>query len=168
MPPTLPIPPATLDDFKKRFARDFKYGEGTDTVMDSDIANAMQDALLVFNPRLFSVVDGWLGFLYVSAHFVRINVEAAGGLAAESEGLGIENQAEQVLNSAGAGGVQKGYVEPPDFVKKMPLLMQLWLTTYGQKYVAMLQPKMVGAVSAVLGPSDFEGANMPSMPFTDQ
>ena len=47
MPPTLPTPPATLDDFKKRFSRDFKYGKGLDTVRDEDIANAMTDAMTV-------------------------------------------------------------------------------------------------------------------------
>lgn len=167
MPPTLPTPPATLDDFKLRFKRDFKYGAGTDTVMDSDIANAMQDALVVFNPRLFSIADGWNGFLYITAHFVRINVEAAGGLQTESEGLGIENQAEQVLNSAGVSGVNKAYVEPPDWVKRFPLLQQLWLTTYGQKYVAMLQPKLVGNVSIVAGPTDFGTGPLPPVPFTN-
>ncbi len=169
MPPSLPTPPATLDDFKKRFARDFKYGKGTDTVMDSDIANAMQDAMAVFNPGLFSVADGWLGFLYVAAHYVRLNVEAAGGLNAEGEGLGVENQAEQVLSGAGAGGVNKNYVDPPEWVKKSPLLQQLWLTTYGQKYVAMVQPKLVGNVGILAGPSDFLGApgNMPSVPFAE-
>lgn len=167
MPPTQRIPPATLNDFKKRFARDFKYGSGPDTVMDSDIANAMQDALLVFNPGLFSVADGWLGFLYIVAHYVRINIEAAGGLALQNEGLGTENQAEQVLSGAGISGVSKNYVEPPDWVKRIPILQQFWLTTYGQKYVAMVQPKLVGNVGAVMGPSDFIGGTTPRVPFTD-
>ncbi len=170
MPPTLRTPPATLGDFKTRFARDFKYGQGKDTVMDADIANAMIDAGAVFNPGLFSVADGWLAFLYVTAHFVRINIEAAGGLQAMEEGLGIENQAEQVLNSKGAAGINVGYVDPPDFIKRIPLLLQLWLTTYGQKYVAMLQPKLVGNVQVVAGPSSFgpgDGA-MPGIPGTDQ
>lgn len=167
MPPPLPTPPATLDDFKKRFVRDFKYGKGTDTVMDTDIANAMQDAMAVFNPGLFSVADGWTGFLYLSAHFVRINVEAAGGLQALNEGLGIENQAEQVLNSAGVAGINKGYVDPPDWIKRFPLLQQLWLTTYGQKYCAMVQPKLVGAVSGVSGPVPPGIGIMPDVPFTD-
>lgn len=168
MAPTLPTPPATLADFKARFARDFKYGTGKDTVMDADIVNAMSDAMLVFNPGLFSVADGWLGFLYVTAHYVRINIEAVGGLQAEPEGLGVDNQAEQVLTGSGVTGVSTNYLDPPDWVKRIPLLQQLWLTTYGQKYVAMVQPKLVGNVGAVSGPSDFIGANMPSMPFTDQ
>lgn len=159
--------PATLDDFKARFKRDFKYGAGTDTVMDDDIANAMVDAGAVFNPALFSVADGWLGFLYLTAHFVRINIEAAGGLQAETEGLGIENQAEQVLNSAGVGPANKSYVEPPDWVKKIPLFQQLWLTTYGQKYVAMAQPMLVGGVTVVAGPIAYGTGPQPPVPFSD-
>lgn len=168
MAPTLPTPPATLDDFKKRFSRDFKCGQGKDSVMDTDIANAMTDAMTVFNPGLFSIADGWVGFLYLTAHYVRINIEAAGGLQAESEGMGVENQAEQVLNSASLGGVNSGYVDPPDFIKRIPLLLQLWTTTYGQKYVAMLQPKLVGNVGVASGPIDAGAVGSPSIPFTDQ
>lgn len=167
MPPTLPTPPATLADFKLRFERDFKFGTGKDTVMDADIVNAMQDAMTVFNPALFSAADGWKGFLQLTAHFVRINVEAVGGLQAVPEGLGIENQAEQVLSSAGVSGVSKSYVDPPEFIKKIPLLLQLWLTTYGQKYVAMVQPKLVGNVGVVRGPVDAGSTGTPDVPFTD-
>ena len=166
--PTLPTPPATLADFKKRFARDFKFGKGNDTVTDADIKNAMQDSMIVFNPILFSDSEGWQGFLYLSAHYVRINIEAAGGLQPEVEGLGIENQAEQVLSGASTQGVNKNYVEPPDFVKRTPLFQQLWLTTYGQKYVAMVQPKLVGNVGIVAGPRDFNTEGQPDVPFTDQ
>ena len=167
MPPKQPTPPATLDDFKKRFLRDFKYGKGRDTVVDDDIANAMQDAMLVFNPALFSVAEGWLGFLYLSAHYVRINIEAAGGLQADPEGLGIENQAEQVLTGSGAGGVNQNFAEPPEWIKRFPLLLQLWLTTYGQKYCAMVQPKLVGAVGAVEGPRDAGAVGIPNIPFVN-
>lgn len=165
--PPLPTPPATLEDFKTRYARDFKYGKGTDTVMDADIENAMIDAMAVFNPALFSVADGWLGFLYLSAHFVRINVEASGGLQAETEGLGIENQGEQVLASAGVSGINKGLAEIPDWIKRIPLLQQLWVTTYGQKYCAMVQPKLVGNVGAVAGPIPYGMGPLPPVPFVN-
>ena len=169
MPPTLPTPPATLDDFKKRFVRDFKYGQGMDSVMDADIANAMTDAMAVFNPGLFSVADGWLGFLYLSAHYVRINIEAAGGLSAsgEVEGLGIENQGEQVLTGASVAGINKNLADMPDWIKRIPLLQQLWLTTYGQKYCAMVQPKLVGNVGAVQGPIPFGMGPLPPVPFAN-
>lgn len=168
MAPKLPTPPATLDDFKKRFgARDFKFGTGPDTVMDADVANAMQDALAVFNPRLFGVADGWAAFLYLTAHYVRTNVEAVGGLQAEPEGLGVENQGEQLLASAGVSGVQQSFVEPPERVKRNPIFLQLWVTTYGQKYVAMALLKTTGAVGVVDGPRDFDTFGRPQVPFAN-
>lgn len=167
MAPTLPTPPATVADFKTRFARDFRFGDAKDTVMDADIVNAMQAAMSVFNAGLFSVADGWKAFLQLAAHFLRVQIEAVGGLQADPEGLGVENQAEQVLASAGVSGVNKNYVEPPDWVKRFPLLQQLWLTTYGQAYCAMVQPKLVGNVHAVRGPVDAGARGFPDVPFTD-
>lgn len=165
MPPALPTPPATLADFKTRFARDFKYGKGPDTVMDADIANAMVTAMTVFNPRLFSVADGWVGFLYLTAHYVRINIEAVGGLQAEPEGLGVQNQGEQLLSGSSVGPASTNYVEPPAWIKRFPLLQQLWLTTYGQAYCSMVQPKLVGNMGVVSGPIPFGIGPIPPVPF---
>lgn len=168
MPPNLPTPPATLADFKARFGkRDFKFGDGTDAVTDKDVADAMQDAMSVFNARLFSAADGWKGFLFLTAHFVRTNVEASGGLSPVNEGLGVENQGEQVLSGAGVSGVSTNYLEPPAWVKRFPLLQQLWLTRYGQQYVFMVQPKLVGSVGAVAGPADAGALGSPDVPFSD-
>jgi hypothetical protein len=161
-------PPATVNDFKKRYApRDFKFGDGPETVMDSDIDNAMTDAMAVFNPALFSPADGVVAFLALTAHYVRTNIEAVGGLQAMPEGLGVENQAEQILSGSGAIGVSQNFVEPPDWIKRFPLLQQLWITTYGQKYCAMVQPKLVGNVGVALGPIDAGAAGSPNVPFTD-
>lgn len=161
-------PPVTLNDFKKRFGpRDFKFGEGTETVMDSDIANAMTDALAVYNPALFSPADGVVAFLTLTAHFVRTNIEAAGGLQTSNEGLGVQNQGEQVLSGAGAVGVSANYINPPDWVKRFPLLQQLWVTTYGQKYCAMVQPMLVGNVGVVEGPVSTGAQGSPSVPFAE-
>lgn len=168
MAPVLPTPPATLDDFKARYGlRDFKFGKGTDTVTDADIAIAMRDAMKVFNPRLFSIADGWEGFMYLTAHYLRINIEAVGGLQASPEGLGVENQGEQVLSGASVSGVNSNYLEPPDWIKRIPLLQQLWLTKYGQQYCAIVSPKLVGNVHAVPGPRDAGSVGMPDVPFAD-
>lgn len=167
MPPTLPTPPATVADFKTRFARDFKFGDGDDRVKDADIARAMSDAMTVFNPRLFSVADGWVGFLNVAAHYVVVNIQAVGGLSADNDGLGVENQAQGLIASKSVNGISIGLVDPPEWVKKIPLLYQLWITDYGRKYVSMVQPKLVGNVHAVSGPREAGAAGSPSVPFTD-
>lgn len=168
MPPVLPTPPATLEDFKTRYGkRDFVFGDGTDKVTDADIANAMIDAMTVFNPRLFSVADGWVAFQYLVAHFLRTNIEAVGGLQACPEGLGVENQGEQVLTGGSVSGVSSNYLDPPDWIKRFPLLQQLWLTKYGQQYCFVVQPKIMGNVHAVSGPRDFGTIGTPSVPFTE-
>lgn len=167
MPPTLPTPPATAADFKKRFARDFKFGDGLDRVTDDDIARAMSDAMTVFNPGLFSVADGWVGFLNVAAHYVVVNIQAVGGLDAKPDGLGVENQAQGLIAGKSVNGVNVSLVDPPDWIKRIPLLYQLWITDYGRKYVTMLQPKLVGNVHAVRGPRDAGAAGSPSVPFAD-
>jgi hypothetical protein len=168
-PPAFPTPPATVADFWARYGhRDFKRGAGVDAVTDNDVTFGMRDAMKVFNAKLFSAADGFEGFLYLTAHFVRVNIQAAGGLSSlgENEGLGIENQGEQVIASAGAGGLSQNFVEPPEFIKKTPLLLQLWGTTYGQKYVAMLQPKLAGNVGVVCG-GDGGSLPMPNVPFAE-
>lgn len=167
MPPTLPTPPATVADFKKRFARDFKFGDGMDRVTDDDLARAMSDAMTVFNPRLFSVADGWVGFLNLAAHFVVVNIQAVGGLDAKPDGLGVENQAQGLLSSKGVNGISLSVVDPPEWVKRIPIFYQLWITDYGRKYVTMAQPKIVGNVGVVPGPRDVGSAGSPSVPFAD-
>lgn len=169
--PKTPPPPATLDDFWKRFGkRDFKRSEGADGVMDTDVEQAFRDAQRVFNARLFSAADGFDAFLLLAAHYVRVNVEAAGGLSltGENEGLGVENEAEQLLAGAGAAGVNKSFVAPPDGIKNTPLLLSLWGTTYGQKFAVMVYPKMRGAVRTIPGPNQVGAVGGPPVPFADQ
>jgi len=161
-------PPATTADFKERFARDFRFGSGSDKVMDSDIANASLDASALYNPALFSTADGKVAFLYAMAHFVVSNVGAAGGLQAKPEGLGIQNQADGIYTGKGVSGVSVNFLEPPDIVKNNPSLYQFWKTDYGQRYLGMLVPKLRGAVGCILGPRQADANVVPDIPFTDQ
>lgn len=160
------MPPLTLAAFKAAYGRrDFKFGVGADTVMDADVTQAMTDAMAVYNPALFSTQEAPVLFGYLTAHFIRINIQAVGGLQAVPEGLGIENQGEQVLASAGGAGVTAGYVEPPDRVKRNSFFLQLWATTYGQKYVNLAISRTTGAVSVVEGPTDVGTIGIPPIPF---
>lgn len=165
-----PTPPATVADFKARWGpRDFRYGSGYDTVMDADITSAFADSMHVYKPALFSPAEGKDAFLYLAAHYVRTNIQAVGGLVAGGtpEGLGVENQAEQVLSGAGVSGVNTTYIEPPERVKRNPIFLPLWNTTYGQKYVGMALPKTTGAVGSVGGAVERDTTTLPWMPFAD-
>jgi hypothetical protein len=169
--PSPRVPPVTVAAFKAAYglpkARDFKFGDGADTVMDSDVERAFADSLEVFNPALFSIQSGVTGFMYLVAHFIRINIQAVGGLQAAPEGLGTENQGEQLLSGAGAGGVSQNFIEPPERVKRNPIFLQLWVTTYGQKYVGMALLKTTGAMMAVDGPIDAGTIGIPPVPFAN-
>lgn len=168
-PPAPATPPVTTAAFKAAYglpqARDFRFGAGADTVMDSDVARAFTDALQIYNPTLFGVPGNQSAFMYLVAHFLRVNIQAVGGLQAAPEGLGVENQGEQVLTGAGVSGVTQQFVEPPDRVKRNPIFLQLWGTTYGQKYVGMALLKTTGAVMAVDGPLDPGTVAIPPVPF---
>lgn len=165
-PPTPPTPPLTLAAFKAAYGRrDFRFGDGADTVMDEDVTQAMVDAMTVYNPVLFSTEEAPILFGYLTAHFIRTNIQAVGGLRAVNEGLGIENQGEQVLSSAGGAGVTASYVEPPARVKRNSFFLQLWGTTYGQKYVNLALSRTTGATSVVDGPIDVGTIGIPPIPF---
>lgn len=159
--------PVTVQEFKTRYKRDFLYGTGTDKVTDDDIANAFSDASAMYNPGLFSTADGKVAFLYAAAHFLVINVQASGGLAASPTGAGVDNQADGVVSSKGAGGLNVSYVNPPDIVIRNPNLLQFWKTDYGQRYLSMLVPKLRGAFGAVQGPRPPDTEGGPFTPFSD-
>lgn len=169
LPPS--TPPVTQAAFKAAYgfpaARDFRFGPGADAVMDADVSNAFTDAMQVYNAALFSTPGGQTAFMYLVAHFIRTNIQAVGGLQAVPEGLGVENQGEQVLSGAGAGGVSQNFVEPPERVKRNPIFLPLWGTTYGQKYVGMALLKTTGAVNYVEGPIDLGTVGIPPVPFAN-
>ena len=167
MPGPTPAPPATVADFKARFVRDFVYGKGTDTVQDADITAAINDAMTAYNPALFSGNEVPAAFLYAAAHFLVTNIQAVGGLSGIPTGRGILNQSEGALSSKGAGGLNISYVEPPSRVKDSPQLLQFWTTTYGQRYLGMVVPKMVGAVGAVDNPRYADAVVVPDVPYAD-
>lgn len=157
-------PPATLADFKAQFARDFIYGTGKDTVMDGDITRALNESGMVFNPVLWDSGDDKIAFLYASAHFLVLNVQAAGGLSAKPFGQGINSQGAGVVGSKSVGSVSVSYIVP-EFVSSSPFLSQFMKTDYGQKYLQLLTPRLVGHVSIAQGPSEPDVAvpNIPGM-----
>jgi len=160
-------PPATLAEFKTRFTRDFKFGDGPDKVMDSDITNAMADAMPVFNPALFDTATGKLAFLMASAHFVVTNVQAAGGPSGRSHGLGLENSPEEIITGKNVGGINLSIEGPPEFVTKNSVLRQFWTTDYGRRYLAMVEPRLRGAFGVVEGPLAPDAGVPPGIPYTE-
>ena len=62
--------------------------------------------------------------------------------------------ADGVITSKTAGPLTVSYTEPPEFVKRSMSLLPFWKTTFGQMYVQMLGPRLIGNVVTVLGEVD--------------
>lgn len=150
--------PPTIAQFQFQFSRDFKYGPGLDAVRPIDIQNAINLANSVFNPRLFSTAplgiapnltsEAITAYNYAAAHFLVLSIQGVGGLS--KTGSGLNAQGEGIVGNKSVGGVSVGYVWP-DTVTESPALSQFLKTTYGQLYLQILMPRLVGNVGAVFG-----------------
>ena len=147
-------PPVTVADFKAQFSREFIYGVGLDSVRDIDLNRAFTDALAVYNPCLWDSTTAGPAFMYAAAHFLVMNIQTAGGLVLVQTNNGVSNVADGVITGKTAGPLSVSYAEPPDFVKRSMSLIPFWKTQYGQTYVQMLGPRLIGCVITILGEVD--------------
>lgn len=158
-------PPISAADFKTRFDREFIYGTGLDRVRDKDINDAIAQAQVMYHAALWSVEDGKQAFLYATAHFVAIRIQAAGGLIASVSGDAINNRSAGIVESKSVGQVAVSYTQPPERLRKMAFLLPFWETEWGKQYIMMLLPKLSGNVNIVSGPVDSTGGSG-AIPFT--
>ena len=149
--PTAPCFPPTVDDFKAFFNRDFIYGDGLNTVQDNDITRALCEAPMMFNGSLFeSIGIQRTAFLYLSAHIMVRNVQAAGGLRAVNAGKGAQNQGAFALSAATVGGVSTT-AAIPDWATMDDIAQELSLTDYGKRYYQMVSQRNVAPGFVVPG-----------------
>lgn len=151
-------PPATIAQFENYFSRDFVYGPGLDAVRPIDIQNALNTASSIYNPDLFSTApigiapnltsEALIAYLNCAAHFLVTTIQGIGGLG--KKGGGVKSQGEGIVSSKGVGGVNISFTWPP-MITQSPALFQLTKTIYGQNYLQMLMPRLVGNVSVVAG-----------------
>lgn len=137
----------SVDDFKAYFTRDFSYEPtndcATETVTDADIEKAFGEAGFNFNEGLFSTQDQLkVAFLYLSAHYLCTDIQMA------SEGL--NSQSAFPVNSRSVGSVSESY-QVPDWVTQSPVLSAYATTRYGLKYLSLVRPRLIGAMSVSLG-----------------
>lgn len=171
----MPFPPSVVD-FKDFFVREFPYGDGQDFVRDADIVRGINEATIQFNPSLFdtstvvgigNLSEGSIALLYLAAHIMVLNVQGAGGLSAEPRGRGIRNVGEGVVVSKGIGQANVSYQIPPPNVSESPILLYFFRTDFGQRYMQILMPRLIGNVAVVSGRSPWEGSglfNNPPLP----
>ena len=151
--------PPSVSDFKTQFSREFLYGTSLAQVQDNDVQRAINEASITFNPGLWdgvtplgSTTELNIVYLYVAAHFLVLNIQGAGGLAPINRGRGVKSSGGGTIQTKSVGSVSIAYVIPDD-IAKSPILGQFMRTDYGQKYLAMLAPRLVGNVGLVSGQS---------------
>lgn len=127
--------------FKLLFSRgQFTYGTDVPDVRDADIEEAIAEATAVFNSDLYpSVAEGDRPFLYLAAHFLACDLDAAdtGG------------QSRFVQNSRSADGLSES-VEIPEELKSGEMSFY-GTTAYGRKWWILSKPYADGAVFSVPG-----------------
>ncbi len=144
------LPPITVAEFKAQFNREFVYGPGLDTVQDADITRALNEAYIVWNPALWDTDEAKIAYGYSTAHFMVLNIQSAGGLSSVNMGRGVNSHGGGVISAKGVGQVNVTY-QVPDFVAQSPILSQFMKTDFGQSFLQLLTPRLVGNVSFVFG-----------------
>lgn len=135
-------------DFKSYFARDFRYvptqvGCPAEGVMDSDIEKALSEASQQINVSLFcqdSIAQ--TAYLYLSAHCLVENIQMSA--------QGLDSVSSWTANNRSVGSVSEGY-QVPDWVSKDPYLSGFASTRYGQRYLQIIRPLLVGNVAVIDG-----------------
>lgn len=148
----------TVDQFKVKFYRDFKFSNlqtpvpldppaappDEDTVQDGDIQAAYSDAQGLLNQALFPNTTAIVtGYLLLAAHCLCLAIRSAGA-GLNGGGSNFPVQARTV------GSVSESYQVPEAYLKS-PILSQYTQTSYGLRYLQMVQPYLVGNMRAVWG-----------------
>ena len=139
--------PTPVEAFKTYFDRDFIFGDGKDTVRDSDIQRAIDSAGLIFNSDLWdSATEINSAFQILTAHCLVKTREAGGGL---DKGLGIGSTGSAPVSNKSAGSLNVSYTLPTE-VTDNPALSDFLTTGYGRQYLQMLAPRLVGNMGNAL------------------
>lgn len=149
----------TVDDFKTWFSRDFLYltpvgsdiprpGCSNDYVRDTDITKAFTEAQQVFNPGLFATDEQLRVAYYYLVAFYLVN-----DLQTAAQGTGSTPYF--MVNSRTVGGVSESYTIP-DWLAKDPILSAFAMNRYGQKYISIIKPLLIGNVQIAYGWTTFE------------
>lgn len=127
--------------FKAKFDRgQFTYGTTLPAVRDADITKVIAEASRVYNPDIYpdeATADEALSFL--SAHFLQETVDAADGGGA----------AKWSQTSRSAGGVSES-LQVPEWMNA-PEIAMFATTYYGQRFLLLTRPHLIGAVYTVAG-----------------
>lgn len=112
-------------------------------VQDSDIERAFAEAQVNINQALFSSDEQiTLVYLYLSAHYLVVDLQNANA--------GLASSGVFPTNSKTVGSVSQSF-EVPQAYKDDPVLSYYAQTGYGNKYLSLVLPRLVGNVGSALG-----------------
>jgi hypothetical protein len=134
-------------DFKEFYSKDFPYYQGSgcskEFVTDADINKAFLEAKANFNDSLFSSDDTLkLCYLYLTAHYLVTDFQIAAG--------GLNSVGYNQVASRAVGSVSESY-QIPDWAVNNPVLSAYGTTRYGQKYLSLIRPLLIGNVGLAIG-----------------
>lgn len=114
-----------------------------DYVSDEDIHRAFGEAKAVFNCGLVgSCEEARIAFLYLVAFYLAYDLSVASG--------GVYGMVNFPATSVTVGSVSESYYVPKAFLED-PVLGFYAKNGFGQKYLSMVYPKLIGNVGVVAG-----------------
>lgn len=136
----------TTDDFKSNFYRDFAYADNQSDytkIIDNDINKAFREACSNFNENLFEDEEEQkMAFLYLAAFYLVLDIKnSSAGLNSSFVGFTTSKSVDNVSESF--------YI--PDWIKKNPVYSIYMNNGYGQKYISLLYPRLIGGMYLVKG-----------------
>ena len=135
--------PVTIAEFKTWFQRDFPFSEDpTKGITDADIEKAFAEAAFVFNKSLFEEKDQKLAFLYISAHYLVIDLK--------NSSMGLKGTFNGLMTNKSVGSVSVGY-SMPNWILENPIYSLIAQTPYGVKYLSLIINSCIGNFVAVKG-----------------
>ncbi len=131
----------SVDQFKEHFDRgQFTYGDDIPQVRDKDITAAIREMSSIINTGLYPDEDAsLLAQKYLTAHFLTNDLTAA-----QSGGQAVFSQ-----TSRSVGSISES-VAIPDWMMQGQLAPYA-TTYYGQKWLMLTKPYLIGRVSCVAG-----------------
>lgn len=133
----------TIVDFQQYFSRDFPYGTTPNTVMDSDILKAQNQANANFNEGLFPNQGVYfIGFNLLTAHYLVMNLRQSS--------QGTSGQFTWNANSHSVGSVSES-LSIPQRILDNPEFSFFTKTNYGTEYLMMVLPYLSGQMFAICG-----------------
>jgi hypothetical protein len=133
----------TVEEFKTRFVKNFIFGTETDQVSDTDIQNAINDALCSFNQDLLPVLEyginiSQIAFGYLTAHFCLQNLD--------EQTMGA--QPAFLQSSRSVNGMSES-LDIPEFAKAQ--FASFCTSSFGLKYINIILPYTIGTMYAIGG-----------------